>query len=73
MIGRKFKKNDVTIAPNVLNDKREKIYPAYLSKHHSNCENQVILLTISNEENAKLSPKDDINGIIFQEKHYQHY
>ena len=30
--------------------KKEKIYPAYVSKHNSNCEKQVLLLMISNEE-----------------------
>ena len=34
------------------------IYPAYFSKHNSNCEKQVILLMISNGD----------NGIIFQSK-----
>ena len=29
------------------------IYPAYFSKHNSNCEKQVILLMISNEEKGK--------------------
>ena len=35
---KKFKKNNVTIALNVLYAKKEKIYPAYVSKHNSNCE-----------------------------------
>ena len=30
--------------------KEEKIYPAYISNHNSNCEKQVILLLIPNEE-----------------------
>ena len=30
--------------------KQEKICPAYISKHNSNCEKQVILLIISNGE-----------------------
>ena len=30
--------------------KKEKIYPAYTSKHKSNCEKQVILLIIPNGE-----------------------
>ena len=30
--------------------KKEKIYPAYISKHNSISEKQVILLTISNVE-----------------------
>ena len=28
--------------------KKEKIYPAYVSKHNSNCEKQVIFLMIPN-------------------------
>ena len=43
----KIKKNNVTIA-DVLYTKKEKIYPAYVSKHNSNREKQVILLMISN-------------------------
>ena len=46
----KFEKNNVTIALNVLYAKKEKIYPAYVSKHNSNCEKQVILLMIPNGE-----------------------
>ena len=36
------------IALNVLHAKKEKIYPAYVSKHTSNHKNQVILLMIPN-------------------------
>ena len=50
MIGKNFQKNIVTIAFNVLYTKKEKLYPAYVSKYTSNRENQVILLTISNGE-----------------------
>ena len=35
--------------------KRKNIYPAYVSKHNSNCEKQVILFMILNEEKCKLS------------------
>ena len=38
------------IALNVLYAKKEKIYPAYLSKHNSNREKQVIVSMIPNEE-----------------------
>ena len=34
---KKFEKNNWTIALNVLYAKKEKIYPAYVSKHNSNC------------------------------------
>ena len=43
-------KNNVTIALNVFYVKKEKIYPAYVSKHKSNCVKQVILLMVSNGE-----------------------
>ena len=42
--------------------KKKKIYPAYVSKHDSNREKQIILLTIS-----------DNDGIILQSKNYLHY
>ena len=38
-----FEKNNVTSA---LNIKKEKIYPAYVSKHNSNRQKQVIILVI---------------------------
>ena len=67
---KKFEKNNLTIALNVLYAKKEKIYPAYVSKHNSNCEKKAILLMISNEEirlkDAKLSLKDNNNGIVLQ-------
>ena len=45
-----FEKYNSTIACNVLYAKKEKIYPAYVSKHNSDCEKQVILLVTPNEE-----------------------
>ena len=42
MIGKKFEKNNVTIALDVLYAKNEKIYFAYVSKHNSNRQKQVI-------------------------------
>ena len=71
---KKFEKNNVTIAFNVLYAK--KIYRAYVSKHNSNCEKQVILLMISNgEKQCVASLKNDNNVIILQSKirNYQHY
>ena len=47
---KKIEKNNVTIALNVLYAKKEKIYQAYVSKHNSNCQKQVIILMISNGE-----------------------
>ena len=46
----KFEKNNVTIALNVLYTKKEEIYPAYVSKHNTNCERQVNLFIISNRK-----------------------
>ena len=47
---KKFEKKNVTIALNVLYAEKEKIYPAFVSKHNSNCEKKVILLMISRGE-----------------------
>ena len=47
---KKFEKNNVTIVLNVLYAKKEKMYPAYVSKINSNREKQVILLMIQNVE-----------------------
>ena len=38
---KKIEKNNVTIVLNVLYAKKENIYPAYVSKHNSNCEKQI--------------------------------
>ena len=45
---KKIEKNNVTISVIALYAKKEKIYPAYLSKHNLNREKRVILLVISN-------------------------
>ena len=45
-----FEENNLTIALNVLHAKKQKIYPAYVSKHTLNHEKQVILLTILNKK-----------------------
>ena len=50
MIGKKFEKINLTVALNVLHAKKEKIYPAYLSKHNLNSKTQVILFMIPNGE-----------------------
>ena len=47
---KKFKKNNATIAFNVSHAKKEKVYLAYVSKHNSNREKQVIILMTSNGE-----------------------
>ena len=50
MIGKILRKINVAIAANILYAKKEKIYRAYVSKHNSNHEKQVILLMILNGE-----------------------
>ena len=50
---KKFEKNNIIIALNVLYAKNEKIYPAYVSKHNSKREKQVTLLMISNGSKRK--------------------
>ena len=37
--------------------KNKKIYPAYVSKHNSNREKQVILLMVSNGKGRKAKPE----------------
>ena len=49
-MGKNLRKNNLTIALNVFYAKKEKRYPAYVSKHNSDLEKQVILLMILNEE-----------------------
>ena len=43
MIEKNLRKKNVTIALNILYARKEKIYPAYVSKNISNREKQVIL------------------------------
>ena len=45
-----FEKNNPTIALNVLYIKEKEILPAYISKHNSTSEKQIILLMIPNEK-----------------------
>ena len=61
-----FEKHNPTIALDILYIKKEEIWSAVISKIISNCEKQVILLMISNEEkeDRNISLKDD--GITFQ-------
>ena len=47
---KKFGKTNVAIALNVLCAKNEKVHPAYVLKHYSNREKQVLLLMIANGE-----------------------
>ena len=45
---KKIEINNVTIALKVLYAKKVKIYPAYVSKHNSYCDKQIIILMIPN-------------------------
>ena len=45
-----FEKNNPTIALNILYVKEKEILPAYVSKHNSTREKQIILLMSPNEE-----------------------
>ena len=47
---KKLEKNSCIIVLNVLYAKKEKLCSAYVSKHNSNREKQIILLKISNGE-----------------------
>ena len=47
---KRFLKNNVTVAFNVLYAKKEKICPASVSKHNSNRKKHIILLIISNRK-----------------------
>ena len=47
---KKFEKNNPTIALNILYIKEKEICPAYITKINSNCEKQIILLIVTNEE-----------------------
>ena len=49
-----FKKNNLTIAVNILYIKEKNIYPAYISKHNSTHEKQIILLMIPNEKKRRM-------------------
>ena len=54
---KKIEKNNVKIALNAFYAKKDKIYPAYISKHNSNREKQVILLMIPNGKKCKAKSK----------------
>ena len=52
--------------------KKEKVYPAYVSKYNSNCEKQVILLMISNGEKWHYLAVKEISALLrgITSKHY---
>ena len=62
-----FEKNNLTIALNISYIKERKICPAYISKITWNCEKQIIVLMIRNEENegwSYLAVKRNLNYYI---------
>ena len=54
---KKFEKNNLTIALNVLSSKKQKMYPAYVSRNNSNRKNQVIFLMIPNGRRLEAKSK----------------
>ena len=56
-------KKYITIAYNVLYAKKEKIYPAYVSKNKSNREKQGILLMIPNQKKLGIKSEGQWNYI----------
>ena len=51
MIGKRLRKNNSRIVLNIFCIKKKKeIYPAYISRHNSTHEKQIVLLMIPNEE-----------------------
>ena len=66
------KKKNLTRALNVLYAKKEKIYPAHVSKHNSNREKQVILLMISNEEKWHYLAVEKLSALLtgIKSKHH---
>ena len=50
MIGKRIEENNPTIALNILYTNEKEILLAYISKHISTREKQLILLMITNEE-----------------------
>ena len=61
---KKTEKNNFKIALNILYAEKEKIYPAYVSKHNSSRQKQVIILMIPNGEKL---------WHYLTVKNYQHY
>ena len=51
----KFEENNPSITLNILNTKEKEICSAYISKIHLNCEKQIILLKIPNEEKKRMA------------------
>ena len=60
----KLEKNNVKVALNVLYAKKIDIYPAYVSKHNSNCEKQIVLLMIPNGEERHCIPVKNLPALL---------
>ena len=57
-------KNNRTITFNVLYSKKEKIYPAYISKHNSHCEKQIIFFNDSKWRMMALSCSKRLSALF---------
>ena len=55
MIGKRLRKNNPTIALNILYTKEKEILPAYTSKHNSTCAKQINLSIILNQQKEGLN------------------
>ena len=60
-----FEKNNPVTALNILYIKKKEKCPVYISKINSNCEKQIILLMIQNEEKK--------DGIVCSKKYLRFY
>ena len=73
---RKFEKNNITIALNVLHAKKEEIYVWLMFlKHHANREKQTILLMISNGEKWHYLAVKMLSALLrgITSKHYGYF
>ena len=61
---KKFEKKNVTIALNVLYAKKEKIYPAFVSKHNSDCEKKSYSFNDFKRRKLALSCSQKTDGTI---------
>ena len=64
MTGKKIEKSYLTIALDALCAKKEKIYPADVSKHNPNCEKQVIHLMIPNGEGRHYLAVEKLSALL---------
>ena len=72
----KIEKNNVIIALNILYVKKEKIYPAFVSKHNLNRSKQVTPLIILNVEGCHyLTVKEKLSALLrgLTSKHHRDF